>query len=175
VSAHRSEPTPRGAEPTTLSSAQTFVMKFVFPSVWIGVFAIGTLALFLLPDPWHGTDGAPPDPRTKWFFLLATLLGTGFIWWLCIPLKRVRMDSTALYVSNYATDIVVPLTSVAEVTENRWVNIHPVTIHFHADTEFGSEVTFMPKVRWFALWTSHPVVEEIRRAATRATGRDRIR
>jgi hypothetical protein len=160
-------------EPRTLSSAKTFIMKVIFPIIWIGGFAAGTASLFLSPDSWQGGDGGHPDADLKWFFLLATIVGTAFIWWFCIRLKRVRMDDRALYISNYSAEIIVPLANVAEVTENRWVNIHPVTIQFHSDTEFGTAVVFMPKTRWFAFWSSHPVVEEIRLAVNRATGRDR--
>ena len=163
------------SEPQTLSSAETFVMKFVFPVLWIGGLALAALSLFLFPDSWQGADGRPPEADVKWFLLFATIAGSAFIWWACVRLKRVRMDAKALYISNYSTEIVVPLALVAAVTENRWVNSHPVTIAFHSDTEFGSEVTFMPKVRWFALWSPHPVVEEIRLAVNRATGRDRAR
>jgi hypothetical protein len=155
----------------TLSSAQTFLMKMLFPPLWIGGFAAVTLSLFLAPDSWHGADGGPPDPELKWVFLFGTIAGTAFIWWSCIRLKRVRMDDKALYISNYSREIVVPLVNVAEVTENGWLNIHPVTITFHSDTEFGSRVVFMPKTRWFGFWSSHPVVDEIRTAANRATGR----
>jgi len=81
------------------------------------------------------------------------------------------MDDRALYISNYAKEIAVPLANVAEVTENRWINIHPVTITFHSDTAFGSQIVFMPKTRWFGFWSSHPVVDEIRTAANRALGR----
>jgi len=157
--------------PRDLSSAQTFLMKAIFPPLWIGGFVAATLSLFLAPDFWHGADGGPPDTRLRWVFLLATIAGTVFIGRTCIPLKRVRMDDKALYISNYSTEIVVPLANVAEVTENRWLNIHPVTITFHSDTEFGPRVVFMPKRRWFAFWSSHPVVDEIRTTARRATGR----
>lgn len=129
----------------TLSSMQTFLMKIVFPTVWISGFAIGTLSLFLSSDP---------DPSTaflKWQFLFFTVAGTCFIWWSCMRLKRVRMDDTALYVSNYRTEITVPFSNVAKVTENRWMNIHPVTIKLYSDTEFGRQFVFMPKTRWFAL------------------------
>ena len=84
------------------------------------------------------------------------------------------MDDQALYISNYSKEIVVPLANVADVSENRWVNTHPVTIQFHSETEFGTHVKFMPKVRWFGGWSSHPVVEEIRMAVNRATGQDRV-
>ena len=159
--------------PRTLSSAQTFILKVIFPPLWIGGFALGTAGLFLSPGSWHDARGGTLDPETKWIFLLATIVGTVFIWWSCIRLKRVRMDDKMLYISNYSSEIAVPLVNVAQVSENRWVNIHPITIEFHADTEFGSRVVFMPKVRWFALWSPHPVVEEIRGAVNRATGRAR--
>jgi len=156
---------------TLLSSRETFIMKVLFPILWIGGFAAATVGLFLFPDSWHGAEGGAPDPEAKWTFLTITIVGALFIWWTCIRLKRVRMDHHALYVSNYAKDIEVPLANVAEVTENRWINIHPVTLVFHAKTEFGSRIVFMPKVRWFAFWSSHPVVDDIRRAVARATGR----
>ena len=155
----------------TLSSAQTFPTKVLFPSLWIGGFAAATLSLFLSPGFWHVPNGGPPEPGLKWLFLFITIAGTVFIWWACIRLKRVRMDDKALYISNYVTEIVVPLLNVAEVSENRWLNIHPITIAFHADTEFGSRVVFVPKTRWFGFWSSHPVVDEIRMAANRVMGR----
>ena len=158
-------------EARTLSSAQTFLMKVVLPILWIGMFAVGTASLFLSQGVWHDTHGGSPDPSMKWYFLVAAIVGTAFIWWTSIRLKRVRMDDTALYISNYSREIIVPLGNVAEVTENRWLNIHPVTIELHSDTDFGSRIVFMPKVRWFAFWSSHPVVEEIRLAVSRATGR----
>jgi hypothetical protein len=159
------------SEPRPLSSAQTFVMKVLFPVIWIGGFAIATLSLFLFPNSWRGANGGPPGPAMKWLFLFATIVGTVFILWACGRLKRVRMDATTLYISNYSTEIVVPLANVAEITENYWMNGNPVTIRFHSNTEFGSEVTFMPKIRWSGFWFSHPAAEEIRLAVNRATGR----
>ena len=32
-------------------------------------------------------------------------------------------------------------------------------------TEFGDRIVFMPKIRWFAFFSSHPVVGELRRLA----------
>lgn len=157
--------------PRTLSSAQTFPLKVVFPTLWIGALVAITLSLFLTPAAWRGPDGRPPDPALRWVLLFATVAGSAFIWWACIRLKRIRMDDKALYISNYSKEIVVPLANVAEVTENRWLNIHPVTIAFHSDTEFGARVVFMPKARWFAFWSSHAVVDEIQAAVRRATGR----
>ena len=159
------------SSPRTLSSAQTFALKVLFPTLWIGGCAAITLSLFLAPGAWGGPDGGPPDPALRWVLLFATVAGSAFIWWACVRLKRVRMDDRALYISNYSKEIVVPLADVAEVTENRWLNIHPVTVAFHSDTEFGSHVVFMPKARWLGFWSPHPVVDEIHAAVKRATGR----
>ncbi len=156
--------------PRTISSAQTFVMKYVFPLIWIAGFAGVTLLMFVSPDAMHDESGGPVDPSLKWFFFFATIAGAAFIRWVCFSLKRVRMDERSLYVSNYRDEHVVPLADVALVTENRWINVHPVTIHLHRETEFGSSIVFMPKVRMFAFWSSHPVVAEIRAAVARATG-----
>jgi hypothetical protein len=38
------------------------------------------------------------------------------------------------------------------------------------ETDFGSQIVFMPKVRWFAFFSSHPVVADIRNAVARAGG-----
>jgi hypothetical protein len=148
----------------TLSSLQTIYMKFVFPTVWIGGFATGSIFLLLTP----GLD--PNAAFLKVLFPIATVIGALFIWWTCMRLKRVRMDSRSLYISNYRTEIVVPLREVAEVTENVWLNIHPVTVKFLHETEFGSKVVFIPTQRWFAFWSSHPVVDKIRDAVARAGG-----
>ena len=153
-----------------LSSVQTFVMKIIFPALWVGGFGLGTVALFVVGDNLHDKSGAPPPAEIKWVFLAVWALGSTFTYWACVRLKRVRMDETSLYISNYLREAQVPLRQVMTVTENRWLNIHPVTIKFRSATEFGDRVVFMPKVRLFGLWTSHPVVTEIHEAVDRAMG-----
>src|SRR5690349_4561263 len=154
----------------TISSSQTPLMKFVFPTLWLGGFTLATLLLFMGVGDFTDNTGNPPPSHVKWTVLLATVAGAAFIYWTCVPLKNVELDDKALYISNYRKDIVVPLQDVAEVTENRWINIHPVTIRFHRETEFGGSIVFMPKVRWFGFFSSHPVVAELRAAAARARG-----
>ncbi len=147
-------------DPRTLSSAQTFVMKYIFPTMWISGFGIGTLGLFL--GAYHGHND--PSPDTKWQFLAAWIAGTSFILWGCARLKRVRVDESGLLVSNYLKETRIPFDDIREVSENRWINIHPVTIHFRRSTPFGERVVFMPRVRLFS-WRSHPVVGELRTLA----------
>ncbi|HEV8400217.1 MAG TPA: hypothetical protein VGQ18_10310 [Gemmatimonadales bacterium] len=154
----------------TISSLQTSFLKFVFPPLWIGGFTIATIALFLGAGDFRDAAGNTPPLDLKWVFLLVTIAGGSFIYWACAPLKRVELDDRALYISNYSKEIEVPLRDIAEVTENRWIHSHPVTIHFHRETEFGDSIVFMPTVRWFGFWSSHPIVAELRAAAARARG-----
>jgi len=145
--------------PRTISSAQTFLMKFIFPFVWISGFAVTTAFLFVGGQE---TDVGP----MKWMFLAVTLAGSAFLYSGCMRLKRVVVDGNTLMISNYFSTIAVPLADVEDVRENRWLNINPVTLFFRRPTDFGSSVVFMPKVRWFGgLFSSHPVVDEIRTAA----------
>lgn len=148
--------------PRTLSSAQTFLMKVIFPAVWICGFGAGTLGLWFGAMRGPGGTGAPPF--MKWQFLAAWVAGSAFILWCCASLKRVRIDREFLYVSNYRREIMVPLSTIEAVTENRWINIHPVTVRFRVPTEFGQQIKFMPTARFWG-WSSHPVVAELRSAA----------
>lgn len=141
---------------------QTFLMKVVFPVLWIGMFGFGTLVQWF--GPITGKAGARTPSFMKWQFLVMWIAGSAFIIWSCGRLKRVRIDGGFLYVSNYRREITVPLSMIESVTENRWLNIHPVTVRFRVPTEFGQAITFMPTARFWNL-SSHPVVRELRDAA----------
>ena len=149
--------------PRTVSSAQTFLAKFLFPVMWIGGFASATAGMFFNELEYRGTYTSPVE--LKWTFLVMTILGSAFIYWGCMRLKRVAIDGDALIISNYFKSVAVPLRELVDVTENRWINIHPVTLTFREATPFGKKVVFMPKTRWLGAWVSHPVVAELRTLA----------
>jgi hypothetical protein len=142
-----------------LSSLQTFLTKVIFPAIWIPLIGIGTLTMFR--GGFQGV-GAPPT----WIFLFGWIAGSAFIYWNCIRLKEVSTDDDFLYVSNYLKEISIPLSEIYDVTENVWLSIHPVTIHLKSQSEFGDKIVFMPKVRFFAFFRSHPVVTELKELAS---------
>ena len=141
----------------TISSEMTLIYKFIFPTVWIGGFGFGTIAML---------QGNDPD---KWLFLIGLIIGTFFIGSFCFPLKSVKIEGPDLVISNYRCTIRVPIKNIRDVTESVIINIHPVWIHFIARTEFGSKIMFMPTVRMFALFSSHPVVAELKALAREGT------
>jgi len=73
----------------TLSSAQTFVMKAIFPVVWIVGFGAGTLMVWRARLQ-TAAQSLPP-PEWKWLFLGGFVCGGAFIVRTCVPLKRVRL------------------------------------------------------------------------------------
>jgi hypothetical protein len=143
-------------------------MKVIFPSLWIPLFGLGTLMLLL-----GRFEGQNPPP--KWIFLLAWLAGSAFIYWSCIRLKEVSLDEDFLYVSNYLKEIAIPLSEIQDVTENIWINIHPVTIQLKSPSEFGDKIVFMPPARFFAFFSSHPVVSELKELARSKRDEAKIR
>lgn len=131
-------------------------MKFVVPVLW--TLAFGGVVVML----WSERAGRSPVPiESKWMVLLVWVVGGLLIWRTCARLKRVQLDGGTLLISDYRTTIRVPAGDIEEVTENRWISMHPVTLHFRRPTEFGNEVVFMPKVRPFGFVSSHPVVAEL--------------
>ena len=139
---------------TRLSSLQTFSCKFVWPPIWIGGFL-----LVVLKSPYAANPKAWPAIFTMW------IAGSAFIYWSCVRLKKVSIDDKYLYVSNYFQEIAIPFSYIGDVTENRWLNNHPVTIHFKSPTEFGDRIIFMPTFRWVPSLSSHPVVIRLKELA----------
>jgi hypothetical protein len=139
--------------------------KFVFPSLWSGAFGWATLWFFL-----HTIDatGKPVPTWTKWQFLVMWILGTLFMLWLIVPLKRVFRDESNLYIANYQTEISVPFSNIAAVRENRRVHVggkHPIIVEFLTPTLFGSKIIFIPTGKAPFAWPwqkkPHPIVTEL--------------
>lgn len=172
-----------------VSSAQTVFVKFVEPLIWLGLTMPGAAMLF---------GGAFPKVQAmifpdgvadwmRWPVAAAWLCAGLLMVYAGIGLKRVAIDGDLIRVSNYFSEIELPLASVVGVEETRWLRVNPVTIEFADDTPFGRFVTFMPKARlfWTVLddpgpegrgmtsfpryrWPPHPIVEELRDAAYHA-------
>ena len=100
----------------TISSSQTFLVKFVFPLLWCSVF--GAVAIAMGTGVLHGAGNALPPTAVTLALALVWLVGAACFWWFYGRLKRVRLDDGAIYVSNYRREIRVPLTDIAEVTQN---------------------------------------------------------
>lgn len=119
-----------------LSSALTFVFKFIFPGIWSAGFGMGTLAAFL---------GEGPVVADRWVFLAFWLGGSAFLWWGVGRLKRVRLDGATLVISNYRREVRVSASEIAHVDQNIRLSWRPVRITFARETPFGRSIVFMPE------------------------------
>ena len=90
------------------------------------------------------------------------LLSLFSMWW-SFRLKRVALDGETIHISDFLTHEDLPLGEILEVSENRWLKIHPITLEFAGATAWGHAVHFMPKIRFLVPgWVSHPIVAELR-------------
>ena len=132
-----------------ISSRLTFFQKYIFNIIWIGGFGYGTILTF-----YNGID-------PKWIFLFLWIAGSSFGLWMLISLKYVSIDDNYLIISNYLKSTRVPLVDIEDVTENIFLNIHPVWITFKTQNMFGKKVMFMPKQK-FLFFESHPIVDDLK-------------
>ena len=146
----------------TISSATTFWMKFVFPPLWICGFGFGAFVLWF--GLARGKSGELPPDAMKYAFAILWVVGTSFLIWIAVRIKRIQMDSANLYVSTGFSEIAIPIMEIKSVKELRWIKGHPITIGFKNATACGTSVMFLPKLR-LGFWSKHPVVEELQRLA----------
>ena len=133
--------------PRVISSAQTFVTKFILPFVVTGVLAYGiSLA----------------NTRVLPFFAPLGVLVVASIYWYYVRLKKVAIDSNGLMISNYVREVRVPWREVVKIAGSRWEKTHHVTITFDRDIGFSASIVFMPKFRFLWPGQEHPIAQELR-------------
>ena len=151
-----------------ISSRNTWVAKrlaFWPPAVLALLLALGPQGLARF-----GINATTPLDRTGQLATAAVCaLLSAWAYVYGARLRRVELSNQFLYVSDYRTQITVPLETVESVTEVRWLRRHTVTVHLRGETALGDSITFLPIMtdQWFA-FTSHPIVTRIREMAVAA-------
>lgn len=136
-----------------ISSAWTLTYKVFVPLLWTGAI------VFL-------SASSPPNHRAVLLVGAVWLAGAVACLNFCVPLKRVTLDGDALLVSNYREEWRVPYALIAEVTQNRWIKLRPITIRLRRDSGHGDRIVFMPHVHLrLRFWDEDPEVDELRRLA----------
>ena len=141
----------------TLSSSLTWFYKFALPSLWIGMVAIQTPRMFLAASSAQGGDPG----GASWLFLALTVVGILALYLFCMRLKRVRLGPGVLLISNYWSEVEVPLSNVKRATGSRLMNPEFIWLRFRQPTEFGAVIIFMAPWRVFVGLSAHPLVEEL--------------
>jgi hypothetical protein len=140
--------------PRRISSQSTALHKFVVPCVFVLV------SIFLIVFA-RETTGGPPNLIASVALRLMFLPFVVVVFWFFAPLKTVSLVGENLCVSNYRTEITVPLSEVLDVREIVLTEPRRVTIYLRNRTEFGKKIVFLAPYRFFAVWTPHPLVDEL--------------
>ncbi len=157
-------------QPRTLSSSLTFFSKFVWPMMFLGAVAWAST----LSEP----NMTPTGQLMKWAGVIFFAAACIWMLWVAGGLKRVRIDSDFLYVSNYLRETAIPLDMIDRVREYWWINPGYVAVHFRQPTVVGSQIRFLAKwevvgavCNWMRLFgvaiPPHPVIAELKNAADR--------
>jgi len=133
--------------PRVISSAQTFVAKFILPFVIVAVLAFGL---------------SRTGNRVLPIFAPVGVLVVASIYWFYVRLKKVAIDSEGLVISNYVREVRVPWRDIIKVTGSRWAKTRQVTVTFDRDIGFGTSIVFMPKFLFQWPVQEHPIAEELR-------------
>jgi len=142
-----------------LSSRWTPFYKFALPFLVIGGIGVAAWQAYVHPERQQLPAGM--DPANGWMLVAAVGVVAGaFIWWTIKDLARVELDDDELIISDYRTEIRVPLARVASISGPSWSNPPRYTLRFDEPTEFGRRVTFLAPMQWTLMRLSEP--EEVR-------------
>ncbi|MHB0964057.1 MAG: hypothetical protein ACYC5V_12700 [Gemmatimonadaceae bacterium] len=132
---------------TTLSSRWTPFYKFVIPLLVFGGLGTGAVMRYLHPEPQKMPPGLRPDQG--WILMaVAAVIAIAVMWWALGRLMRVELDDDELIVSNYRTEIRVPLANVAKIAGPSRSNPPRYTLTFEEPTDLGRTVAFIPPIAW---------------------------
>ena len=155
----------------TLSSPLTFFWKFVSTPLLAGCF------ILVLAVGWSGgwkhRDGTPVSGGEIAIAIICQTATFAWLVFLSARLKRVEVDDGTLYLSNYVTEIRVPLSEVIDVTESGTLKWFLVGIDLRNPTAFGQHIDFRPRLRFY--WSGlHPTVKELQERCQHARGDGKV-
>src|SRR5262249_33356113 len=124
-----------------VSSSWTFFFKYVTPLLWLGfgVSMIGAALIF---------GGAPAGYYAIAIVWLAAVACINY--WNNFPIKKVAIDGDYLYISNYRSDVRIPLATVSDSRITgwawswwRWPPLR-IVLTLGQTTAFGQQIMFIP-------------------------------
>jgi hypothetical protein len=148
---------------TSLSSRWTPFYKFVLPLLALGGIGFGAWRGYVHPERLRMPPGVAPE--YGWLLLLTIAVFAGVIvWWTVKSLVRIELDDDELVMSNYRSEIHVPLANIASIGGPSSTNPQRYTLTFEESTEFGRRVSFLPPMQWSLMRLSES--DEVRELRT---------
>jgi len=132
-----------------LSSPYTVFWKFIFPAIWITGFGAGAVAVALTAAG-----------ESRWIFPSMWLVGSVWLLWFALRLRRVAIGGDTLYVSTYLREIPLPLVSISRVTQSYISGPQTITLHADSDTPLGRKFVFVA-AGWPRMLWRHPLAVQL--------------
>lgn len=160
---------------TILSSRWTPFYKFVIPLLVIGGVGTSAVMAYRHPEPQKMPPGLHPDQ--VWILMaVAAAIALVVMWWTLGRLMRVELDDDELIISNYRTEIRVPLSNVAKIGGPSRSNPPRYTLTFEEPTDLGRTIAFIPPIGWtLGRRKERDEVVELRAAWAAARGASELR
>jgi hypothetical protein len=129
----------------TISSRQTFFLKWIFPLLWIGILSAVVVPALLKNNISQG-----------WFVIIVMLfmLAGGvavfrfFVWSLA---DEVELGADSLLIRRGGVEDRVRLSDIMNVDISRFSNPQRITLWLRMPGKFGNEIAFVPKMSGFQL------------------------
>jgi hypothetical protein len=140
-----------------ISSRTTFWYKWVFPIIWFG-----GLAAFAVVGLLINVTGYRPE-RLPFIILPIVMAAFGYFFMKKLVfdlVDEVWDDGTSLIFRNRGREDRVRLSEIMNVSYSPLINPPRVTLMLRQPSNFGSEISFAPPIR-FIPFAKSPVIEDL--------------
>lgn len=141
-----------------ISTNLTLFLKIFIPTFWIVFFGAVTLAVFLTDYQYVGNI---PRGTFQLIVLLFYLSGLAMFYFTLLDLKRVEMDNSFVYVTNYFKTYRYPYHNVERIEVSKFLFFSTANLYLIEPGNFGRRILFVPSLfRLRDFLDSHPGVRE---------------
>ena len=129
-----------------VSTSLTLFLKIFVPLFWTVIFSSFTMAVWFL-DTSH--FAGVPIQTFRYGITVFLFLGIAFFYFTILQLKRVEMDQTHIFVTNYFKNVRYPWSNVQKIEEQDFVIFRSIQIILKEPGTFGKKITFVASRRKF--------------------------
>ena len=129
-----------------VSTSLTLFLKIFIPVFWTTIFSAFTMAVWLLDI---SSFAGMPIQTFRYGMLGFLLIGIAFLYFSVLQLKRVEMDQTHIFVTNYFKNFKYPWANVKNIEERDFVVFRTIHIILKEPGTFGKKITFVASRRKF--------------------------
>jgi hypothetical protein len=126
-----------------LSASSTPFWKFIFPAFWVGPLIVNAILDIGKLSNLYAVTREPLTGRAAGGYAFL-LVGSVILCKVLGVLKRVEVDDSHLYVSNYLEEVRIPLSHVEHVDGPENSSHQRIKICLRSPTSFGDVIVFMP-------------------------------